>query len=327
MLVATFGPKSEWPGKPVQFDNGQFLRGDDRVTISAADVMEYDRKGWLDWPMAGMRAWVGSQTQPSPGGSAVWAAEVSPEEAGATAARRVGASPPAGQHDAQVAEADLHAFLDSMRSGVTTFKVSACPPPIALKRDEFVALAIPEVILREPRTVRQGVYGGPRVRLAKNLSFNFGGFRAAPHEELHDVDSGDLVITSKRVAFLGSKRTASANLAQIVSVEPYLDAVAIHRTNKQRTEMYCNLDRHKFCFHWEEREHWASLTGVVVACVIEGQMVEDDPAPPPARQRASTAKDAGPADVVDELARLAALHDSGSLTDEEFAAFKAKLLG
>jgi hypothetical protein len=43
---------------------------------------------------------------------------------------------------------------------------------------------------------------------------------------------------------------------------------------------------------------------------------EYETAPPPA-----------PADPVDELKRLAELHASGALTDEEFAAAKAKILG
>ena len=34
-----------------------------------------------------------------------------------------------------------------------------------------------------------------------------------------------------------------------------------------------------------------------------------------------------PADPADELEHLAQLHDSGALTDEEFAAAKAKVLG
>ena len=34
-----------------------------------------------------------------------------------------------------------------------------------------------------------------------------------------------------------------------------------------------------------------------------------------------------PADPADELEHLAQLHDSGALTDEEFAAAKAKILG
>jgi hypothetical protein len=36
---------------------------------------------------------------------------------------------------------------------------------------------------------------------------------------------------------------------------------------------------------------------------------------------------AAPASVADELAKLAKLRDAGALTDDEFAAQKAKLLG
>ena len=46
-------------------------------------------------------------------------------------------------------------------------------------------------------------------------------------------------------------------------------------------------------------------------------------APPPAPAPAAPAGD----DMISELKQLAELHDSGVLTDEEFAAQKAKLLG
>lgn len=45
------------------------------------------------------------------------------------------------------------------------------------------------------------------------------------------------------------------------------------------------------------------------------------PAPPP------PAPTVGPADPMDEIERLADLHGSGQLTDEEFSAAKAQVLG
>jgi membrane protease subunit (stomatin/prohibitin family) len=47
---------------------------------------------------------------------------------------------------------------------------------------------------------------------------------------------------------------------------------------------------------------------------------QEAPAAAPAAAPAST-------DVTAEIQKLAALHDSGALTDEEFAAMKKKLLG
>ncbi|MEI6451815.1 MAG: hypothetical protein WCP98_17970 [Actinomycetes bacterium] len=71
-------------------------------------------------------------------------------------------------------------FLGALRDGSTTFRLPEGESPLALKTGEFVSVLCPDVFLREPRRVTQGVYGGPRVRLAKNLAFNLGAFRAAP---------------------------------------------------------------------------------------------------------------------------------------------------
>jgi hypothetical protein len=52
----------------------------------------------------------------------------------------------------------------------------------------------------------------------------------------------------------------------------------------------------------------------------------DEPPPPPAPPPPAPA--AAPADdAASEIERLASLHDSGALSDDEFAAAKAKILG
>jgi hypothetical protein len=53
------------------------------------------------------------------------------------------------------------------------------------------------------------------------------------------------------------------------------------------------------------------------------QQAEAAQAPPPA----APAPEAGGDDITAQLQQLAGLHDSGVLSDEEFAAAKAKLLG
>jgi hypothetical protein len=47
----------------------------------------------------------------------------------------------------------------------------------------------------------------------------------------------------------------------------------------------------------------------------------------PAEDQEQTASVPPPADPADEIEHLAQLHSSGALTDEEFAAAKAKVLG
>jgi len=406
MLVATFAPSSGCEGRTITFENEQFVH-EILGLISAADVMEYDRKGWLRWPMDGMRAWVGARaggtTAPAaaaPGPASAqaparplpardsWTARCPACQASALLAGEAktpffGGAPKAvwlcprcqsefvqkpapagggpltyelkragpsatdvvkrfakealtsaewarvaagGRSDGEVASADLQSFLLAVRDGSTTFRLDG-ESPVALKRGEFAALRCPDVILREPRRVTQGVYGGPRVRVSKSLSFNLGAFRAAPHEELHDVDRGELVVTSKRYVFIGEKRTVSANLTMIVAVEPYLDAVAIHRSNKQRMEMFTNLDRYGFDFEWEGRSHMASVSGLVVACALEGLMAGGEAAVPASRNSAAPRRGSDPPSTLDELERLVKLRDSGALSEAEFEKLKARLIG
>ena len=54
---------------------------------------------------------------------------------------------------------------------------------------------------------------------------------------------------------------------------------------------------------------------------------DDQTQPPPAAPAPAAAAAAAPTDSTAELERLAKLHESGALNDEEFAAAKSKLLG
>lgn len=57
MLIATFGPTTEWNGKTITHDDGQFmLEGHGPITASA--VLDYDRQGHLVWAYDGLREWV-----------------------------------------------------------------------------------------------------------------------------------------------------------------------------------------------------------------------------------------------------------------------------
>jgi hypothetical protein len=58
MVIATFGPSTGWAGKTIAYEEGTFaLEG--HGSITAADVLEYDREGHLSWSYAGLREWVG----------------------------------------------------------------------------------------------------------------------------------------------------------------------------------------------------------------------------------------------------------------------------
>ncbi|MGH9230762.1 MAG: SHOCT domain-containing protein [Acidimicrobiales bacterium] len=74
-----------------------------------------------------------------------------------------------------------------------------------------------------------------------------------------------------------------------------------------------------------QAERWQQQEYAQQADYPQQQAAYAPPAPPPAP--APTAADTGGSDVTAELERLAGLRSQGVLTDDEFAAAKAKLLG
>jgi hypothetical protein len=59
MLIATFGPTTQWEGSRITWADDRFVL-ENHGPIAPVDVMEYDRQGHLLWPDEGTRAWVGS---------------------------------------------------------------------------------------------------------------------------------------------------------------------------------------------------------------------------------------------------------------------------
>jgi hypothetical protein len=101
---------------------------------------------------------------------------------------------------------------------------------------------LPGVNLFEPRAVRRSrsYYGGPTIRLAKGLSFRLGAgvSQSESQDELRCIDQGTLVLTTKRLAFMGSLRTTNVSLNDIIGTKAYSDGIQVHRERKERAETY-----------------------------------------------------------------------------------------
>ena len=114
--------------------------------------------------------------------------------------------------------------------------------PLGFDSDELVVFVLPGVRLLEPRAVRRSRsnYGGPTIRLAKGLSFRLGAgtSQSESSDELRDIDQGTLVLTTKRLVFMGSMRTSNVKLDDIIGIESYTDGIQVHRERKQRAETY-----------------------------------------------------------------------------------------
>jgi hypothetical protein len=126
-----------------------------------------------------------------------------------------------------------------------------CSDPPIVGNHEEVIFCLPNITLMEPRAVRysqrqsQGAYGGSSIRIAKGFSIRTGGYggrsqsQSESVDETRVIDNGTLVLTTKRLVFLGSKRTSNVKLQDIITVEAtYQDAFEVHRERKDKVETY-----------------------------------------------------------------------------------------
>lgn len=170
---------------------------------------------------------------------------------------------------------DLVSFVNQLNAG--NVNLSIIPnPPIILRKGEEACVVLSGITLREPRAVRQtrGGYAGPTIRVAKGVSFRMGSVsaRSESHEELRNIDQGTLVLTTKRLIFIGSKRTTNIDLPKIISITAYKDGIASQRENKQKTEYFTGTDRHSLTFTINRRTHTVPFTGLIMKAAVEGKI-------------------------------------------------------
>lgn len=172
-------------------------------------------------------------------------------------------------------ERDINQFLNNLANGLVNIR-SSTASPIILKKNEEASLVMPNVSFLEARAVRQtrGGYGGPSIRVAKGVSFRFGGVsaRSESHEELKKIDQGTLVLTNKRLVFIGSKRTVNIDLRKILAIEPYKDGIGSQRENKQKTEYFTGTDNTTLTFTMQGKSITVPVNGAVLKAAIMGNI-------------------------------------------------------
>jgi hypothetical protein len=122
--------------------------------------------------------------------------------------------------------------------------------PAGFDHDEQILCVLPGVDLMELRAVRHSIrrgrsaYGGPTIRLARGLSVRLGASSSTGHsvsesfDELRQIDNGTLVLTTKRLAFLGSLRTNNSSLDDLIGVKDVGNGIQVYRERKQKAETY-----------------------------------------------------------------------------------------
>ena len=169
---------------------------------------------------------------------------------------------------------DLEWFAQKIYEGKVNLPVHNCP--IIIKKNEKPIVVIPNVTLKEPRSVRTslGGYAGPTIRIAKGFSFRLGGgsSRSESHEEIKTIDKGILTITNKRLAFTGSMKNLNYNLNKIMSIKEFQDGIAIQRENKQKTEYFTGTNDIILNYSRNNTKHQTPFYGALLKATIMGQI-------------------------------------------------------
>ncbi|MGH7826681.1 MAG: hypothetical protein ACREQ7_16100 [Candidatus Binatia bacterium] len=103
---------------------------------------------------------------------------------------------------------------------------------VVLKEGELGVFEEPSVLF-ETRAYR--LYGGGGTRLR---GIYLGGGASESHQRLREIDSGTLVLTNMRLIFDGEHENRSLNLSEVLSANPWSDAVEISSSRRQKSQIY-----------------------------------------------------------------------------------------
>jgi hypothetical protein len=180
--------------------------------------------------------------------------------------------------DDEQRKTDIEQYMTDLREGKVSvkFRIEGGSSSVILKDKEELLIMLPNIALREARSVRDtsGGYAGPSFRIAKGVSFRVGAFGAQSesHDELKQVDRGTLTLTNKRLIFTGEKRSSEINLSKIISIEPYSDGIALKTSGRSKVQYFVGIDLNQISttVTINERSYSEPFTGLMLKYIIEG---------------------------------------------------------
>jgi hypothetical protein len=123
-----------------------------------------------------------------------------------------------------------------------TYGATPVQSPLILKKGEQASLAVPATLARQ-QTHQQWVGGSQGFSFPighTGIRYRVGSFHGHPIQQqfLGKLDTGTLVVTNQRIAFIGHVKSTSSPLAKLLHVECYSDAVAIFLEGRENPDFY-----------------------------------------------------------------------------------------
>lgn len=141
-----------------------------------------------------------------------------------------------------------------------TFGAPGVASPLNLKRGEQAVLSVPAKLARNQTRTRYvgGTQGFSFPIGHTGIRYRVGSYHGTPVQQqvLTTLDMGTLVVTNQRIAFIGRTKTVSADLAKLVNIQCYSDALAVFHEGRENAD-YFFVDQPRYVLFMV---NWASQT-------------------------------------------------------------------
>ncbi len=139
-------------------------------------------------------------------------------------------------------ERDLGFDAPYLAAYLKTYGPAPIQSPLILKKGEQACLAVPATLARQ-QTRRQWVGGSQGFSFPighTGIRYRVGSFHGHPIEQqsLGRLDTGMLVVTNQRIAFIGNVKSTSSPFPKLLHVECYSDAVAVFLEGRENPDFY-----------------------------------------------------------------------------------------
>jgi hypothetical protein len=125
---------------------------------------------------------------------------------------------------------------------LSTFGPQAVESSLVLKRGEQASVSATATLSRQ-QTKRQWVGGSQGFSFPighTGIRYRVGSFHGHPVEQqfLAKVDTGTLVVTNQRIAFIGAAKSVSVPLAKLLHIQSYSDGLAIFQEGRENPDYF-----------------------------------------------------------------------------------------
>jgi hypothetical protein len=125
--------------------------------------------------------------------------------------------------------------------------LSKSETPMILKKGEEAFYVVSGVALFEEKVSRKSTRGegvGLSIRLIKGVTLHPSLFQSHPviEKEMMKIDDGKLVVTNKRIVFMGRSRDLAAEYKKILGVTPNAEGFQIEREGRKTEELFKMTD-------------------------------------------------------------------------------------